>query len=305
MIKRTIEISSGPAKLSLKLNQMILERENTPPVSIPCEDIGVLVIDHPGVSYTHGLINKLLECETAVIFCDQKHLPGGLLLPYAGNTLHGERVRQQASVKVPLRKQLWKQIIQAKIRHQALAVGKEHGDFRKLFNYSYQVRSGDPSNIEGQAARVYWSILFSGEGFKRQTEGGGINDLLNYGYTILRSTVARAVCVSGLHPSLGLHHKNRYNPYALADDLMEPYRPMVDLRVKSLWKKGKQAVDREVKASLLSLLVETVKIEDSTGPFMVNLNRMTASLCRCYAGESKELEIPEPWISPDIEACGS
>ncbi|NLE29976.1 MAG: type II CRISPR-associated endonuclease Cas1 [Phycisphaerae bacterium] len=305
MIKRTIEISSGPAKLSLKLDQMILDREGFECVTIPCEDIGVLIIDHPAVSYTHGLINKLLECETAIIVCDSKHLPAGLLLPMSANTLQGERLRQQASVKVPVRKQLWKQIIQAKIRHQAQVFGEDHPDFAKIRNLAYRVRSGDPGNVEALASRIYWQALFAGEKFKRLTDGGGANDLLNYGYTILRSAVARAICASGLHPSLSLHHKNKYNSYALADDLMEPFRPMVDVRVKQLWASGRQTIDRETKTVLLGMLTDTVKAGGTTGPFMVNLPRMTASLCQCFAGEKKEMEIPVPWNFQDTEACGS
>ncbi|NLX07952.1 MAG: type II CRISPR-associated endonuclease Cas1 [Phycisphaerae bacterium] len=304
MIKRTVEISSSPCRLSLRQEQMILQREGQDDVSIPCEDIGVLVLDQPAVSVSGQVLTALLEKEAVILLCGPDHLPAGMLVPFSANLVQTQRFREQIAAKLPLQKQLWKQIVQAKIRHQADLLGKDHPDYSRLIALTYRVKSADTSNVEAQAARIYWQAIFCDSRFRRKREGDAPNNFLNYGYAVLRAAVARALCCSGLHPSIGIHHRNKYNAYALADDLMEPFRPMVDARARQIALDGKTEIDRDVKAHLLAVLTDTVQLGDTAGPFMVALPRMTASLARCFAGEQKTLEIPQPCESPDTGPCG-
>ncbi len=300
MTKRTIEISSGPTRLSLRNGQMIIDREGCPHTSVPCEDLGVLIIDHPAVVYTHGLFSELLANKVAMILCGKNHLPQGLLLPFASNLIHTERLRSQIQAGTPLCKRLWQQLVRAKICHQSQNLIANSTTVKRLKQLVSQVKSGDTSNVEAQASRLYWPALFGPE-FRRNPDGLPPNNLLNYGYAILRGAVARAICSSGLHPAIGLHHHNRYDAYCLADDLTEPFRPMVDLRVFVLWKKGQDRIDRNSKADLLQFLTDPVILGQTTGPLVVALSRMTASLCRCLEGRQKELDIPVPCSLADTE----
>ena len=291
MIKRTIEISREPAHLTVRLGQLILERDGQTVGSIPCEDIGMILVDHAGTTYTHAALEQLAAVDAVVVVCGRDHLPAGILLPLADHHQVVWRVRDQIALTKPLRKQLWKQIIQAKIRAQAdnLSPGTAR---TKLLALARDVRAGDPANAEAQAAKAYWSDFFQGIAFRRERYGDGPNPLLNYGYAILRAAIARAIVAAGLLPALGIHHTNRSNAFCLADDLIEPLRPLVDRRVKELLDEGRTDLDQPTKAALLELLTWEVGFGEQTGPLMVNLHRYVASLAQCYAGESKELEFP-------------
>lgn len=302
MIKRTIEISREPAHLTVQLNQLLLKREGATVASIPCEDIGVVMVDHAGTTYSHAALAHLATVDAAVVVCGRDHLPVGILLPLADHSTVVWRVRDQMAAGKPLLKQLWKQIVQAKIRGQADNL--PNGPHRtKLLTLARAVRSGDPSNHEAQAAKIYWSALFSTIAFRRDRHGDGPNPLLNYGYAVLRAAIARAIVAAGLLPALGIHHSNRGNAFCLADDLIEPLRPLVDARVKQLFDREQYTLDQPTKAALLELLTLDVQCGDQTGPLMVALHRMVASLVKCFEGGGNQLEFParfqpDPWDGP-------
>ena len=293
MIKRTIEISGHGNHLYVSQGVLCVRQGQQIVGRIPLEDLGLLVLDAPSTTYTHAVIAEALASGAAILPCGRDHHPCGLFLPQS-NSLQTQRVLLQAKASLPLQKRLWKQIVQAKVRNQAAALGSDSFAYPKLLGLLTQVRSGDPTNIEAQAARAYWPALF-GEGFRRSREGRPPNSLLNYGYMVLRAAVARAVCGAGLHPSLGLHHHNRSNPFCLADDLLEPFRPLVDRKTRELHEGGCEDVGREAKTALLSLLTVEIEVGGQKGPLMVALERLTASLVRCYAGEQKDLELPTLW----------
>ena len=291
MIKRTIEISREPAHLTVRLGQLILERHGETVGSIPCEDIGMVLVDHAGTTYTHAALERLAAVDAAVVVCGRDHLPAGILLPLADHHQVVWRIKDQIALTKPLRKQLWKQIVQAKIRAQAANLSP--GPARtKLLVLAREVRSGDPANAEAQAAKIYWAAFFSNIVFRRDRNGDGPNPLLNYGYAVLRAAIARAIVAGGFLPALGIHHTNRSNMFCLADDLIEPLRPLVDRLVKTLLDEGRTELDQPTKAALLELLTWEMKFGAQTGPLMVNLHRYVTSLGECYAGESKQLEFP-------------
>jgi len=292
MIKRTIEISRDPAHVSVKHGQLVLKREGTIVGQVPCEDIGVLLVDHPQVTFTHAALVKLADANAAVVVCGANHLPTAMLLPLADHSQVVWRLRDQLGASRPLLKRLWKQVTQAKIRAQAANIPRDQPAHRKLLELAKIVRSGDPANVEAQAARVYWANWLWQEEFRRDTQGTGLNQFLNYGYAILRAAVARAIVAGGLQPCLGIHHCNRGNAFCLADDLMEPFRPMVDDRVREMHLAGYDSLNQAGKAQLLELLTQEVELRGETGPLMVSLHRMVASLSRCYAGDEQKMEIP-------------
>jgi CRISPR-associated protein Cas1 len=301
MIKRTVEISQQPAYLTVHLDQLQIKREGQIVGQIPCEDLGVLLVDQPQVTYSHSALVRLMQFDAAVVICGRDHLPAGILLPLADHSQVVWRVQLQVDVPKPLKKQLWKQLIQAKIRVQAANL--EPGAARaRLLAIARDVRSGDPENAEGQAARFYWPAFFTasspsgkrhGEGvFRRDPDGAPPNNLLNYGYAVVRAALARAIVAAGLLPALGLKHSNRSNAFCLADDLIEPLRPLVDLRVREIFRRSETELTPAVKAKLLELLAEPVELRGERGPLLVNLNRYVASLVRCYEGVAKQLDVP-------------
>lgn len=294
MIKRTIEISSGPTHLSIRNDQLVIRQDAEVVSTIPCEDIGIVIVDQIAVTYTHAVLTTLMRFGAVLIICGGDHHPIGMTWPLEANTLHTERLRLQVEMTRPRGKKIWQQIVQAKVRAQAALIGINHTVYGKLAGLAERVSSGDPSNIEAQAAKLYWQSLFPDGSFRRDPEGLPPNDLLNYGYMGLRAAVARAICASGLHPSIGFHHRNRYNAFCLADDLVEPFRPLADARVMQLWRSGKRELDREAKAELLGVLTATVRLGSETGPLMVALSRMMSSLIRVLEGGEKKLEIPAP-----------
>ncbi|HTQ40447.1 MAG TPA: type II CRISPR-associated endonuclease Cas1 [Pirellulales bacterium] len=304
MIKRTVEISQNAAYLTVHLDQLLIQRDRETVGRIPCEDLGVLLVDQPQVTYSHAALARLMEFDAAVVVCGRNHLPAGILLPLADHSQVVWRVQLQVDVPKPLKKQLWKQLIQAKIRGQAdnLLAGPAR---TRLLAIAREVRSGDPENAEGQAGRFYWPALFArhphpsplpkGEGetvFRRDPDGAPPNNLLNYGYAVVRAALARAIVAAGLLPALGLKHSNRSNAFSLADDLIEPLRPLVDARVRTIFAGGACELTPAVKAKLLELLSEPVELGEQRGPLLVNLHRYVASLVRCYDGAAKQLEIP-------------
>ena len=314
MIKRTIEISSAPAHLTTQRRQLLLKRDGQTVASVPCEDLGMVIVDHPGTTYSHAALTSLLDFDAALVVCGRDHLPKGMLLPFADHSQVVWRIDEQISASAPLKKRLWKQLVQAKITAQADNLKKNSSPWRKLQQLARDVRSGDTSNREAQAAKVYWSAWLVNPdvetpqaelSFRRHPDGVFPNSLLNYGYAILRAAVARALVSAGLLPALGLHHSNRSNAFCLADDLLEPFRPMVDDRVRELFWSGCTELDRESKQALLELLTLPVVTADQSGPLMVALHRMAASLVKCYEGTGKLLEIPRRCKSADTVVCGS
>ena len=306
MIKRTL-CFSNPTYLSVKMDQLMIRIPETLDLygnkideldtSITIEDIGIVVLDNKQITITQSVIEKLLSNNSALITCDASHLPVGLMLPLSGNTTQSERFRNQIDISVPLKKQLWQQTIQAKIFNQAKALKKIRVvDAKNMFVWANNVKSGDSDNLEGRAAAFYWKTLFSEiKDFTRSREGIFPNSLLNYGYAILRAVVARALVISGLLPTLGIHHHNRYNAYCLADDIMEPYRPYVDILVCELISQNEniKEVDSVVKSKLLSIPVMEVIVNGKRSPLMVAVGQTTASLYRCFSGEQRKIVYPE------------
>lgn len=293
MIKRIVEISN-PSWLHLRDQQMVIEREGVEVGNVPVEDLGVLILDHPGISHTQGLLTACFENNVVVLVCNSKHLPSAILLPLDGHTLHSKTLRQQISATEPSCKRLWQRVVQAKIREQAKVLRSATGNDEPLRAYAEKVKSGDPENIEAQSARIYWQRLF-GPQFRRNPETPGINVLLNYGYAVLRGAVARAVVGAGLHPALGVHHRNQYNSFALADDLMEPLRPMMDIKVYTLCELSSDTpkLTSESKRALLEVLGLESTIGERKFPMMVALHHYAASVRKVLAGEQKEVEVPE------------
>lgn len=305
MIKHTIVISQGPAYLSVEHGQLLIRRKDQPDARVPVEDIGVLLIDQPAVTYTHGLLVRLCEAGAAVVLCGERHLPTGLLLPFENNELTGRRLRAQAAAPIPLRKRLWKQVVRRKVRLQALNLPEGHKVRRRLLRMVREVRSGDAGNVEGQAARFYWPALL-GPDFRRDPDSDSPpNGLLNYGYTVMRSMVARAIVASGLHPALGLQHRHRGNAFALADDLMETLRPMVDAAVADLFAAGTVDVTAEAKRILLELMTREIRVTGDRrppadgaqpadrGPLMVQFQRVCTSLVRAYESAARSPDTGE------------
>lgn len=292
MIKQTIEISREPAYLSVKLDQLLIRRGEETVRQFPCEDIGVVVVDHPQTTYSHSALASLAESDAALVVCGRNHLPVAVLLPLADHSQVVWRFHDQLRASKPIRKQIWKQLIQAKIRAQAGNLAGVAPARSKLLDLAKSVRSGDPANVEAQAAKVYWGNWLPEEAFRRDHDGDGLNALLNYGYAIVRAALARAIVAAGMHPALGLKHKNRSNAFCLADDLIEPLRPLVDDQARELFRQGYRELDQEAKAGLLKLLAQDVRFAGETGPFMVSLHRYVASLGRCLRGETRQLEVP-------------
>lgn len=309
MIKKTL-CFSNPAYLSLRDAQLLIrlpevetneiltesfkkESERT----IPIEDIGVVVLDNRRITVTSGVLEALLENNAAVITCDQRSMPVGLLLPLCGNTTQNERFRDQLEASVPLKKQLWQQTVKLKIQNQAYVLAQVTGKEEKVMNvWADNVRSGDPDNIEARAAAYYWRYLFPDiPTFVRGREGEPPNNLLNYGYAILRAVIARALVGSGLLPTLGIHHHNRYNAYCLADDIMEPYRPYVDQLVIEIIRKvdNYALLTKEIKMELLGIPMLDVVIAGKRSPLMIAAQQTTASLYKCFSGELRRISYPE------------
>jgi len=313
MIKRTLYFGND-AYLHTKDKQLVIDfaDEEKDTVSVPIEDIGVVILDAYRLTLSLNLITNLLHNNVALITCDERHMPQGLMLNLDGNTIQQERFNDQIKVSQPLKKQLWQQTIKAKIRNQRKALlvnwGRDSGSQSQssLENMEYwekSVRSGDPDNYEARAAAFYWSNFFLPEvkNFRRGRFEGEPNDLLNYAYAILRAVTARSLVASGLLPTLGIHHHNKYNAYALADDIMEPYRPYADLVVKEIveeyysvdWDVYGFELTPEIKRIIIKIPAIDVTIDGKKSPLMIAMQRTTASLYSCFTGESRKILYPE------------
>lgn len=296
MIKRTIYIGN-PSYLKTKTEQLVIRMtESEQERVVPIEDIGILILDHYQITITQGAMTKLLENNTAVITCDATHHPVGLLLPLDVHTLQAQRFQYQIEASLPLKKQLWQQTIMAKIYNQSQVLKRVGHKSTLLSNLVKQVKSGDSDNHEAQAASYYWKHLFGIENkFKREREGRSPNHILNYGYAIVRALVARSLVGSGMLPTLGIFHRNQYNAYCLADDIMEPFRPYVDMIVWELIQERGMEIemDTEVKKRLLGIPAMDVVIQGEKSPMMVGVKRTTASLAKCFEGKSRKLVYPE------------
>lgn len=304
MIKKTLYFGN-PVYLSLKNAQLVIKlpevvRNDTLPESFkrnsevtkPIEDIGVVVLDHKQITITSGVLEALLENNCAIITCDSRSMPVGLMLPLCGNTTQNERFRDQLDASLPLVKQLWQQTIKAKIENQAAVLQECSGaETRCMKVWADDVKSGDSNNLEARAAAYYWKNLFPIKDFTRDREGIPPNNLLNYGYAVLRAIVARGLVVSGLLPTLGIHHHNRYNAYCLADDIMEPYRPYVDRLVYNMINQGVDYTEltKELKAQLLIIPTLETNIAGKRSPLMVAVGQTTASLYKCFSGELRKI----------------
>ena len=307
MIKKTLYFGN-PAYLSLREEQLVIKipevetSENLPlefkkesERTIPIEDIGVVVLDNKRITITTGAMEALLENNSALISCNDRSLPVGLMLPLTGNTLQNERFRHQLNASLPLKKQLWQQTVKQKVTNQSHVLNTytltETSCMQRWIN---DVKSGDTENVEAKAAAYYWKNIFPDiKNFVRGREGEPPNNLLNYGYAILRAVIARALVGSGLLPSLGIHHHNRYNAYCLADDIMEPYRPYVDeLVIQIMQEDDYSDLTRNIKAKLLQIPVLNVTINGKRSPLMIAAGITAASLFKCFSGECRQVTYP-------------
>lgn len=317
MIKRTLYFGN-PSYLSLNQAQLVLRLpeveknelisevfKKQATASIPVEDIGIVILDHQQITITQALIEALLDNNVALITCDRTHHPTGLMLPLCGNTIQNERFRAQLDATEPLKKQLWAQTVSQKIKNQAAMFACINVDHSYLLPLYRNVKSGDSDNREATAAAYYWGNIFksikfnsddSGENnFKRFREGLPPNNYLNYGYALLRATMARSIVGAGLLPTLGIFHHNRYNAYCLADDLMEPYRPFVDQVVYSIVaSKGvNEDIPKDIKTLLLQIPAMDVWMDGEKSPLMNATQRTAVSLVKCFTGDQRKLLYPD------------
>ena len=306
MIKKTLYFGN-PIYLSLRNSQLVLKTPDADKLeesfkreaerTIPIEDIGVVVLDNRRITITTGAMEALLDNNCAIITCNSTNLPVGLMLPLSGNTTQSERFRNQIDASLPLKKQLWQQTVRQKILNQATVLNKNTGAIVKNMQvWANEVKSGDPDNYEARAAAYYWRNIFPTlPNFVRGREGEPPNNLLNYGYAILRACVARGLVGSGLLPTLGIHHHNRYNAYCLADDIMEPYRPFVDDLVINIMQQypDYSELTLSIKAALLTIPSLDVMLDGKRSPLMIAVGQTTASLAKCFNGELRKIAYPE------------
>jgi len=297
MIKRTL-FFGNPAYLSTKNEQLVVNfpEEGKKEATIPIEDLGYVVLEDPQITITNGLIRKLVQNKTAIITCDTQHLPCSILQPLVGHTEQTERMRHQINASLPLKKNLWQQTVEAKIDNQANHLLRREKNALKLKRWAKQVKSGDGGNHEAIAAAYYFQSLFNDiNGFSRNQKGIPPNNLLNYGYAILRAVTARALVSSGLLPSVGIFHRNKYNAFCLADDIMEPYRPYVDAVVYDMVESGGAIgeLNTNLKSELLLIPALDVFLDGKWSPLMVAMSRTTSSLFDCFLGSSRKIIYPE------------
>ena len=299
MLKRSL-FFANPAYLSTRNQQMVVERPEMEPATIPIEDVGYVILEHPQITLSNALVARLMDNNAVVIHCNATHLPTSMTLALSGHTEQGQRVQAQLQASEPLKKQLWQQLISGKITNQAamLVQAGSIGAGRKLLRYAGEVKSGDAGNLEATAAAHYWKHYLPPEVdfFRRSGSDDAVNVRLNYGYAIVRAAVARALTGSGMLPVLGVFHRNKYNAYALADDVMEPYRPWVDALVHAMHQTGyelEEVLTPKVKQKLVGVLTHDVLVEGQQSPLMHAIQRTTASLAQCYLGERRKLVLPE------------
>jgi CRISP-associated protein Cas1 len=301
MLKRTIAIQQ-PCHIKCNNEQLVISykhikgQESQPDKTVPLEDIGLLLLEHQQISLTHYLMDKCMYYNIALICCNDSHHPTGLLLNLDGHTIQTEKFKHQINASEPLKKQLWQQIIVQKRKNQAAVFSQFNINEKTLLHYAEAVKSGDSSNTEGHAAAHYWQNLFPPVwNFYRRRDGEPPNNLLNYGYAIIRAITARAIVGAGLMPTLGVFHRNRYNAYCLADDLMEPYRPYVDKTVRTIINKTSHVsqLTQELKVMLLSIPQQDVLIDDEVSPLLNAIQRSAYSLAKCFEGKTRKLLLPQ------------
>lgn len=295
MHNRILDLSEEPAHLCVRHSNLILKRPDRPEVAIPLSDVAVLVASHPQITCTQAVLSGLAAAGAAFVTCDAARLPVGMMLPLQGHFIQTERIARQIGARRPLCKRLWQQVVRAKIHAQAAALEIETGADAGLAALARQVRSGDPANVEARAARRYWLMLFGEDSFRRDRHAPDVNRILNYGYAVLRAITGRAVCASGLHPSIGIHHHNRYSQFTLADDLMEPFRVVVDRAAVSIartW--GFDApLDKTSKAELIGALTARYRFDGEERMLFDILARLGSSLVQVLNGERRELVLPQ------------
>lgn len=304
MISKTIEFSTPGTRLSVAHGQLVIERPDMPKTTTPIEDLGVVIVDDARATYTQSVFIELLQAGATLMVTGRDHLPVGMMLPLDAHHVQTERHRAQIESSEPVRKRAWQALVMAKIRQQGTILEHFTGSHAGLAPMARRVRSGDPDNLEAQAAQKYWPRLF-GKDFRRDRAALGVNAALNYGYAVVRAAAARAIVASGLIPSLGVFHKNRSNPFCLADDLFEPYRPYVDWRVKRLTLEGGgealELDNRQTRAALLSLFNETIVVGERRYPLLIGLQQSAASLARALTGGDRTLVLPEGLpLQPDL-----
>lgn len=294
-MERILDISEAAVRLSVRYSQLVIALENGGEATAPLGEIAALVISNPRVLMTQAVIAGIAENKGAVVICNGSHLPAAIMLPLEAHSTQTERFARQATLPQPQRKRLWQQIVQAKIGAQGKLLRELHGDDAGLLAMAERVRSGDTENLEAQASRRYWPLLFADTHFRRGREGPDQNSHLNYGYAVLRALVSRAVCGAGLHPSFGLKHHNRYDAFCLADDLMEPFRPLVDRAVYYWIQEHDPAepLDKAAKAWLVGPMMARYEVEGECRTLFDVLAAAASSLAQAVMGEAKELRLPE------------
>jgi CRISP-associated protein Cas1 len=302
--ERVLDISETAAHLSMRHEQLVIRPDGLPEASLPLKELAVLVLSHHAVTCSLAALEGIMRHGGSVIVCDDSHLPCGLMLPLAINGEQTRRIRAQVAVDRPTAKRLWKQIIQWKIRAQAATLVEHHGKDLGLFALADNVRSGDPENVEGHASQRYWMSLFDDPAFRRRRDANDQNRLLNYGYAVLRAAVGRAICASGLHPSLGIHHQGRNNPWCLADDLMEPYRPLIDSEVCRIVGElgGDVPLDKSIKPRLIAVLHARTTHAGEYRTILDWIGRTAASLATVYLGQNRDLFFPKGIIEGHADA---
>lgn len=293
-MNRILDIGDRPARLNVEDGLLRIRLEGGGETSVPLPEVGVLLVSHGQVVCTHGVLAGLSASGGVYVACDERHMPVGMMLPLAGNSVQTERIAAQAGASLPLRKQAWKFVVQMKLVNQAWAMALVRGHGHGLEPMAAQVRSGDPDNVEGQAARKYWRFLFGTPGFTRDRAAGGVNGWLNYGYAVVRAVMGRAVCAAGLHPSLGLHHHNRYDAFCLVSDLMEPYRPLVDVCVAGLAavRDAKEDLDKALKRELLEFLNQDFLVEGKRRELFSLCAQTAQSLAELYCEQRNRMFLP-------------
>lgn len=300
MTDRILDISEESAKLRVRYDQLLIEREGKQETTIPLNEIAALAVSNPLVSYSHAVLAGLAKAGAVLVVCDEKHMPAAIMAPITGHFVQAERFELQAAATLPLKKRLWQQIVSAKISAQGRLLAELRGADLGLREMAKRVKSGDPENLEAQASRRYWPALFNDQNFRRDHAKEDQNRFLNYAYAVLRAIVARAVCAAGLHPSLGLHHHNRYDAFCLADDLMEPFRPLVDNAVvKIVEEKGPLApMDKQTKAALLAPLTSRHELHGESRTLFDLTAKTASSLANIFLGKSGKLLLPQIVFNP-------
>jgi len=297
VIGRIVEVADDRRHLSMNRGFMVVKHTESGKElgQVPLDDIAAVIANAQGLSYTNNLLVALAERGAPFVLCAANHNAVGMLLPIEGNFEQSKRIEAQIGASLPTHKRMWAAVVRSKLEQQAAALEATGAPTAPLTALVAKVRSGDPDNMEAQGARRYWSLLF-GEGFRRDQQGGGINGLLNYGYTIMRAAMARAIIAAGLHPSIGLHHSHDNNAMRLVDDLMEPFRPIIDLKVWQLRRNGEESVTPESKRALVRTLYDDMQTAAGATPVMVCTQRLAVSLAQVYLGERDKLELPLPGL---------